>query len=61
MADYTVAPSVDWSQLMDKKFPGCDMKITGSGGRGDTMSENCRLNKRGTIISQEFNKGLKWH
>ena len=43
MADNTVAPSVARKKSMDKKIaattPNCPMKITGSSGGGDAMSE----------------------
>ena len=70
MADNTLAASVDRERSMDKKncrlwnrtdtTRDSNVKITGPEARGDAMSEKVSSEKkRGTIISEEFDKGVK--
>ena len=63
MVDRTVTPSVGRKLSADKKLAGCEKGLTSYQivtweflswvGRGYT--KNCRLNKRGAIISEQFN------
>ena len=68
MADNTVAPSINQKQSTDKKFAGYEKELTSRlivpwklVGGFPLWAKHFRLNKRETIISEEFNDGEKWH
>ena len=68
MAASTVAPSIEHEQSVDKKLAGYKKELTSRlivpwklVGGVPLWAKNFRLNKRGTIISEEFNNGEKWH
>ena len=66
MADSIVTPSLERKQSVDKKFAGSKIELTSHltvacklMGGVPLWVKSCRRNKRGSIISEECNNGVK--